>query len=1150
MRASLGVFAAALAVPAWADVPALRVHLIRSGGEWTVDGCEPTFEQPSVTHLVPTSKSGAISEKHPRSVLAGYEETSAAPVFKVLIPLATRRQCCQHLGCNIGHGNLGCNIGSLQTKPLALQLLTAPPPPMSPTLSPRSPLATWARAASCRPPQPSPVSNNTKGGRLETDSPRVEVVVPSDIQNVVVLHGGRTWKVPVPAVSKGHTTSCVDGVAQPSPPPPPAPRPACSRSSTVGAGAHRACVPGLLNGDETSADCGGSCGTVCPEHITWQLSGPTSTQPNLIFLSAGFLESEKSLFEAKVQECLNAIGDAVPFSLFRRTFNFFSVFIAEAGPNSGVTVAVCCGGDVLWVAVCCGVLWPWCAVEVQTCRCSFGDDVTSPARALVCDRSLMLSYGATAPAAVSEMDVVIALVNDEVNRGGTGGGGILSVWIGDDMSDVLIHELGHAWGELADEYDYGYSQGGAQNLHNCVEESQTGEPAFWEPWVGCRPTTSTSFDLLYGTETFVYWNQGSLPGLCGDGDDAVTDVAASSSPCSYTNYRKPTQYSCIMKGPELVGQEVFRPYDFCPVCREAMLAAVMLVNSPTPRTMGWLNPQCPLEAEITELSEDPSSGFNNVTLSVNPDLADLVTLGLTITWTSADLPENLLTSFADSPDLVVSAADLTVSTGVEVIVLATISFLECGGLARSSEMVALFANARSTTFTIKSVATSSPPPAPVAPPTSPPPSGSGSVTSKSHVLQASQKVCATSGVAYYSTCKSGSLCDIDVSLHDYQEPARDNGDEKSWWESWLKPELLLPLLIVLGIFCCLFCVWQCVAKACRNKVGKGGIEKPSCCLRSLLGIIKALLCLLVVAIVLLAVLAVWYFDETGLELLGEKYGVYALSVLLTIIFVFLASNSRITISVACILMSLVLLLATAIAIALLVLRDDYDEIISFTNSGTDTLNGTSIDPFESEGYVISDSTTARLLRSLWEREVEDDPGLVCNLELRWECSGFDPPGCIQIPVDQSTAQCPADCPEGNSSPASCYLKMSEVIKDNFLLLSVVMWVSALLLLVATVLMVQPSLRIAVGLDSSAKKRSLNMLQGTLQLIRMDLAYPHCLCPKGSTTPNQQGQLLHKASNLATTVHPPTPMVSPQRIRTGMSLAELLDLGNPTGNSQM
>ena len=92
--------------------------------------------------------------------------------------------------------------------------------------------------------------------------------------------------------------------------------------STCGDGAH--------NGDETCADCGGSCGQrcLCTTHLTWQLVGPTASQvlsiictcavyfitdsyawwhclvsgsqPNLVFVSAGFLAAEEELYVDKV----------------------------------------------------------------------------------------------------------------------------------------------------------------------------------------------------------------------------------------------------------------------------------------------------------------------------------------------------------------------------------------------------------------------------------------------------------------------------------------------------------------------------------------------------------------------------------------------------------------------------------------------------------------------------------------------------------------------------------------------------------------------------------------------------------------------------------------------------------------------------------
>eukprot|EP01079_Euglenida_sp_SAG-EU17-18_P001916 gene1916-65_t len=279
------------------------------------------------------------------------------------------------------------------------------------------------------------------------------------------------------------------------------------------------------------------------QHITWQLVGPTSSQPNLVFVSAGFLADEEDVFTEKgppvlcmcaylqVLECINVVGDAMPFSMFRSSFNFFSIFLADPGPESGITV-------------------PTEQIRRDTqLDCTYGDGVKRPARAVECNRALMRAFGETSPPEPDELDVVIALVNDQKNRGGTGGGGALTVWTGRDMGEILIHELGHAWGHLADEYGYGTTTSSTTPFFNCAHEADTQEGIYWTHWLGCAPEEQLlSADILAGPDVFLTWNEGTGDGRCGTfPDDLVSPVQQASSPCSYDNYRKPTTFSCIMK---------------------------------------------------------------------------------------------------------------------------------------------------------------------------------------------------------------------------------------------------------------------------------------------------------------------------------------------------------------------------------------------------------------------------------------------------------------------------------------------------------------------------------------------------------------------------------------------------------------------------
>ncbi len=120
-------------------------------------------------------------------------------------------------------------------------------------------------------------------------------------------------------------------------------------------------------------------------------------------------------------------------------------------------------------------------------------------------------------------DGAVVLVNDET-YGGSGGWSYATSYVGELGVDVAVHEIGHSLVGLWDEYSYGTTHDGDDGP-NCAADAAH---VPWPQWL----------------------------------DDPEVDAF---EVCSYTNYYRPTDNSCMMNS--LQDQ-------YCPVCRELAVLAI------------------------------------------------------------------------------------------------------------------------------------------------------------------------------------------------------------------------------------------------------------------------------------------------------------------------------------------------------------------------------------------------------------------------------------------------------------------------------------------------------------------------------------------------------------------------------------------------
>lgn len=168
--------------------------------------------------------------------------------------------------------------------------------------------------------------------------------------------------------------------------------------------------------------------------------------------------------------------------------------------------------------------------------------------------------------AVPEHEIILLLVNESVFGAGSGGGVVAMTLIdADGPAVVLQHELGHVLGGLADEYgdrEKCLLTGPCPPYRDCFEPNATKftnrDEVKWKAWID--PATPVPTPQFEGYTDVV----GVFPGnrYCGPGMHPI--------------YR-PWEAGCAMQG---------QNFEFCPVCREAMVVGfwkrASLVDTRTP----------------------------------------------------------------------------------------------------------------------------------------------------------------------------------------------------------------------------------------------------------------------------------------------------------------------------------------------------------------------------------------------------------------------------------------------------------------------------------------------------------------------------------------------------------------------------------------
>ena len=196
-------------------------------------------------------------------------------------------------------------------------------------------------------------------------------------------------------------------------------------------------------------------------------SGPDANRINLVILSDGYQEGELGTFITDANNFTNALFAESPYLEYKNYFNVYAIKVpsnqsgaSHPGTATDVTEPV---------------------IPVAVVDNYFGStfDYGGIHRLLVPTKSLAINtvLANNFPA----YDQIVVLVNSQ-EYGGSGGGNIATTSMHPSADQIAIHELGHSFGNLRDEY----WAGNQYATENGVNMTQQTNPALvkWANWIG------------------------------------------------------------------------------------------------------------------------------------------------------------------------------------------------------------------------------------------------------------------------------------------------------------------------------------------------------------------------------------------------------------------------------------------------------------------------------------------------------------------------------------------------------------------------------------------------------------------------------------------------------------------------------------------
>lgn len=163
-------------------------------------------------------------------------------------------------------------------------------------------------------------------------------------------------------------------------------------------------------------------------------SGDSANRIDILLLGDGYTQSEMSLWESDAEAALFGFLEEPPYNSYRSYFNAHRI---DTVSNES------------------GASHPENGIEKDTAFGSFYN--CADIQQLLCVDSALVYGAVNALAGPGQADIIIIIVNDEEYGGagyseGVTGGFAVSSSHGDAVR-IMLHEIGHSFGRLADEYD-------------------------------------------------------------------------------------------------------------------------------------------------------------------------------------------------------------------------------------------------------------------------------------------------------------------------------------------------------------------------------------------------------------------------------------------------------------------------------------------------------------------------------------------------------------------------------------------------------------------------------------------------------------------------------------------------------------------------
>lgn len=195
-------------------------------------------------------------------------------------------------------------------------------------------------------------------------------------------------------------------------------------------------------------------------------TGPLDKRINLVYLADGYLASEQAKFIADVTEINNKLFNTIPFKEYK---NYFNVFAIKVPSNESGIKHANTAGDCPGIAT----------HPVSNPKNYFGTkfDVANIHRLVVPDSFAKIN--AVLADNFPMYDQVLVVGNTSFYGGS--GGAIATSTTHNSAAEIMIHEVGHSFASLADEYWAG-PQYAAEKPNMTAQSNST--LVKWKNWIG------------------------------------------------------------------------------------------------------------------------------------------------------------------------------------------------------------------------------------------------------------------------------------------------------------------------------------------------------------------------------------------------------------------------------------------------------------------------------------------------------------------------------------------------------------------------------------------------------------------------------------------------------------------------------------------